>query len=146
MFNKCPQVHYHLKTHPRCGLNLRNQYHNFSLFLNSDGSTKLFPEELKVLHLLVRVSTTLTMPPHLFALVILDIESPFLSRPTWTRIFLFYASHYYWDNRHAPPNPDFSHWDVVWQTFLPKLYWNHDPDNLSLLNSKNYTCEPPGPS
>jgi hypothetical protein len=40
-----------------------------------------------------RCSTTLAMPPVLFALVILEIGSHFLHKPTWTSIFPFDISH-----------------------------------------------------
>jgi hypothetical protein len=48
--------------------------------------------ELRALYLLGRSSTAGTMPPALFALIILDIGSCFLPRPAWTSIFLCYTS------------------------------------------------------
>jgi hypothetical protein len=74
------------------------------------------------------------MPPALSALVILVMGSCFLLRPSWTMI-LFYASHYSWDDRHAPTYPAFFSQDGVSEAFLPQLTWNHDPPNLSLPSS-----------
>jgi hypothetical protein len=48
--------------------------------------------EVRALRLLGRCSTTWTMPPVLFVLVILGTGSHFLPRPAWITIFLFYAS------------------------------------------------------
>jgi hypothetical protein len=76
------------------------------------------------------------MPPALFAVVILGIESCFLPRLTWTSILLFYASHPIWDDRHVPPHPGFSPL-TSWKLFCPGLAWNHDPPNCSLPQSNN---------
>jgi hypothetical protein len=58
-----------------------------------------------------------------------------LPRPARTLIFLSYASHHHWNNRHVPPHTAFFHRDGVLRIFFflkPGLTWNCDPPNLSL--------------
>jgi hypothetical protein len=47
-----------------------------------------------------------------FALIILEIESCFLLRLTWTTIYCC------WDDRQVLPCPAFFHWDGVWHTLF----------------------------
>jgi hypothetical protein len=54
----------------------------------------------------------LTTPPVLFALVILELGSRFLLRPSWTVILLFYASWHSWDDRLLPLYPVIG-WDGI---------------------------------
>jgi hypothetical protein len=63
--------------------------------------------ELRALCLLGRCSTVRATPTSLFALVILEIVFCFLPRLAWTSIFLSYASHCSWDDKHVPPGPAF---------------------------------------
>jgi hypothetical protein len=59
------------------------------------------------------------MPPVLFALVILEIESCFLPNPARSVTLLFYTFHHYWDDRCQT----FLCWDGVSQTFCPDWPW-----------------------
>jgi hypothetical protein len=71
--------------------------------------------ELGFSWLLGRSSIIWAMPPAFFALVILELESHFLSQLAWIIILLFYTSWPHWDDRCAPPHPAIS-WDGVLKT------------------------------
>jgi hypothetical protein len=88
--------------------------------------------EVRSLHLIGRYFSAWTMPPASFALVILDLGSYVLPRLTWTVIFLFYAFHSRWDDKHAPPGPTFFCQNRVSLTSLPRLALNCNPPNLCL--------------
>jgi hypothetical protein len=63
--------------------------------------------KLRASHLRGRHSTTWDTLPALFALIILEIGSPFLSMLAWIAILLFYASHCWWDDRCTPSHSTF---------------------------------------
>jgi hypothetical protein len=71
------------------------------------------------------------MPPALFALVVLEIGSYFLSRPAWTAILLFYSFLCSWDDV-CTITPSFFYWDRVSRTFFFILDW---PRTMTLLIS-----------
>jgi hypothetical protein len=60
--------------------------------------------------------------------------------PAWTEALLPMASCV---AEMTAPCHSFFCWDEVSPTFLPELALNHDPPNLHLLSSCNYSREPP---
>jgi hypothetical protein len=64
----------------------------------------------------------------------LEKRSCFLTRPAWTTILQFYISCHCWDGRSTPSCLVFFllRWGLA-KFLLPRMAWNHDPPNLSLL-------------
>jgi hypothetical protein len=85
-------------------------------------------------HLLGNHYTSWASPPALFVVVILEIGSHFMSRPTWTMIPLFYASCCSQDDRYMPPCPTIG-WDGISWTFLPRLISKCSLLDLNLTSS-----------
>jgi hypothetical protein len=68
------------------------------------------------------------MPPALFALVILETGSCFMSRPAWTVIFLpTYAFHHHWNGREMEPHKLFAQAGLE-----PQASWSQPPKWLGL--------------
>jgi hypothetical protein len=74
--------------------------------------------EFRALSFLGRHSTAWAMSPVLSALVVLEIGSCSLPRPTWTRILLFYASFHLWTTVFTTVPSFFLPWDWSLENFF----------------------------
>jgi hypothetical protein len=98
--------------------------------------------ELRVLHLLGRISSAWITPSALLTLVILEMGSSILFRPAWTVTLPCYASHCSCDDRYIPPCFFPLRWGLV--SSLLRMAWTSvlpiSPSQVARILSMSEFC------